>query len=169
MATHLAFAIAVIGGKTVRTGGAYGIDQNAMEGSRGKNLEVYLPWASYNRDIIPPTARVVVFDPAVHTDWSASVGLYHPAANRLGRGAFSLHARNYGIVHGVKACIAFPDTSGGGGTGQGIRICKGLNIPVYQFNKGSIQDAPRTLGKLLQHLGFASKDLKPTISGRIGQ
>jgi hypothetical protein len=42
------------------------------------SLEVYLPWAAYNRQIIPRAARVIVYDPYVHKTWTESVQLYHP-------------------------------------------------------------------------------------------
>lgn len=163
VAFRLAWAIAILGGQIVRTGGAYGIDQKAMEGTQGRNLEVYLPWASYNQVIVPNTARRIVYDPKVHTSWTDSVGLYHPNAVRLSRSILSLHARNFGIVHGVRTVIALPSEDGGGGTGQGIRIARALRIPVIQANRGTINDAPRFIGRALQQLGFASSNLAVTI------
>lgn len=164
-ARTLAFLIACLRRKKVRTGAAYGIDEAAMVGTQGTNLDVYLPWATYNRDIVPPGSRVVVYSPAEHAEWTASVAQYHPAAGRLSRGAFALHARNYGIVAGAKTVIAFPDPKGGGGTAQGIRIARGLKIPVIQADKGTISDLPRWLGKTLQTLGFADKNIATTLLG----
>lgn len=165
VATQLAFAISIIGGCKVHTGAADGIDTKAMVATGGKNLVVFLPWASYNKHLIPVGATIVVYDPSIHHEWSASVHTYHPAASRLSRGAFALHARNFGIVEGCAGVIALPGEDGGGGTGQGIRIANGLGIQVIQGNKGSISDAPRFIGKALQTLGFASKDLAPTYRG----
>ena len=168
-ARTLAFLIACLRRKKVRTGAAYGIDEAAMVGTQGTNLDVFLPWSSYNRDIVPSGSRVVVYSPSAHPEWTASVARYHPAAARLSRGAFALHARNYGIVVGTKTVIAFPDPKGGGGTAQGIRIAHGLHIPVIQADKGTIRDLPRWLGTTLQQLGFASSDLSKTISGKTGR
>lgn len=167
VALNLACAIAIIGGHRVHTGAAYGIDQKAMEGTSGKNLTVFLPWASYNRGIIPPGATIVVYDPTIHAHWARSVATYHPAPRNLTCGAFALHARNYGIIEGCAGVIALPGPDGGGGTGQGIRIARALKIPIIQGNKGSITDAPRFIGKALQILGLASKDLKVTLPGEL--
>lgn len=150
----------------VRTGAAYGIDQKAMDGTQGKNLHVYLPWDSYNANIVPTTATRVVYDPDIHGTWTASVGRFHPAANRLSRGAFALHARNFGIIEGCKGVLALPGEDGGGGTGQGIRIAKALRIPLVQGNKGSIDDVPRFIGRAMQQLGLADPNLRTTLQGR---
>lgn len=166
VAKTLAFAISCLRRFKVRTGAAYGIDKIAMEGTGGRNLEVYLPWESYNRDIIPPQATVVVYDPKVHVSWTASVKRFHPNPFILSHGATCLHARNFGIVSGCKGVIALPDETGGGGTGQGIRIAKALGIPIVQGNKTSILDVPRWIGKALQKLGLASKDIPTTIHSR---
>lgn len=57
---------------------------------------------------------------------------YHPNPHSLSPGSVRLHARNYGIVSKSTAVIACPsEKPGGGGTGQGIRIAKDLNIPVF--------------------------------------
>jgi len=162
VAYRLAWAITTLGRRFVRTGAAYGIDQRAMEGSRPDRLKVYLPWSAYNRDIVPAGSATIVYTPAIHYDWTDSVARYHPAASRLSRGAFALHARNFGIVSGTKAVIALPGPGGSGGTGQGMRIARALGINVIQHNKGTIEDAPRLIGKILQDLGLASKDLAPT-------
>jgi len=165
IAKTLAFAIAVIKGKIVRTGGANGIDTKVMEATGGRNLEVYLPWNSYNRSSIPVGAHISVYNPNIHRAWLDSVRIYHPNYDRLSHGATLLHARNYGIVGGCKGVVALPGEDGGGGTGQGIRIAKGLKIPLLQANKGTITDAPRWCGKALQQLGLADKDLQVTLSG----
>ena len=119
------------------TGGAYGIDQVAMDGAFEGRLRVKLPWASYNRDIIPAHAHIAVL--GTEQDYPAdyaSVDQYHPAPNRLSQGARRLHARNYGIVVGRTAVLALPGRDGAGGTGQGIRIAKDREIPLFQYNKG---------------------------------
>lgn len=143
-------------GHAIRTGGAYGIDQAAIEGTCEPCLEVVLPWASYNREIIPKHARVVVYDLPGHHVWHESVRLYHPKPDVLKGGAYALHARNYGIlwpeptIH-VKRVIAMPDASGGGGTGQGIRIAKALSIPCTQINRGQMKDRA-SLERVFAHI-----------------
>jgi len=124
-------------GCIISTGAAYGIDEAAMNGADPGMLKLYLPWSSYNREIIPDHAKIVVASESLHPQWYASVVQYHPAASRLKPGARSLHARNYGILEHADLVIAFPGEDGGGGTGQGIRIAQGLRIPVMQLNKGA--------------------------------
>lgn len=126
-------------GYTITTGGAYGIDQAAMESAAPGMLTVYLPWERYNEHLIPSHARRVVYSPKIHKDWAASVLKYYPAPGRLSRGAMALHARNYGIVENTVAVNAFPNEIGGGGTAQGVRVALGLGIPVLQANKGSAE------------------------------
>jgi hypothetical protein len=49
--------------------------------------------------------------------------------------------------------LAFPDEQGAGGTGQGIRIAKGLGIPVWQFNRFStIPPVEQVLAEVLMLL-----------------
>lgn len=75
-----------------------------------------------------------VYDPRPHRAWTGSVRTYHPAPERLTRGMFALHARNFGIVANAVAVIAAAkDSAQGGGTGQGIRIARGLGIPVIDL------------------------------------
>jgi hypothetical protein len=130
----------------VRTGAALGIDMVAM--TYATKLTVVLPWASYNRNIIPPHAEVLVYDPSKHDPWTESVARLHPAPLALTRGAISLHARNYGIVEPVSVVFALPDERGEGGTGQGIRVAKSLGIPVIEYRKGSGKkfEEPKELG-----------------------
>lgn len=149
----------------VRTGGAYGIDQAAMVGTGGYNLEVYLPWSGYNLHIIPTNGHIIVYDPRVHTAWTDSVYRFHPSPPNLSHGGICLHARNFGIVSGIRGLLAFPNEKGEGGTGQGIRIAKALGIQTIIFNKGSIIDVPRTMAKIMQSLDLADPNLKPMLPG----
>jgi len=140
---------------TISTGAAYGIDEAAMKGALAEKLNVYLPWSSYNREIIPDRAKIVVASERLHPHWYASVTQYHPAASRLKPGVRSLHARNYGILEHADLVIAFPNEDGGGGTGQAIRIAEALNIPVMQFNKGAEAVLMnQTLLTAVNHLGL---------------
>lgn len=131
-------------GIVTRTGAAIGIDQAAMEGATSTLLEVYLPWESYNQGIIPGGCRKIVYDIHRHTEWIASVNIYHPAPGRLSRGAQALMARNFGIINGdigedrCHAVFAFPDEKGEGGTGQGIRIANALGVKLFEGRRGKV-------------------------------
>jgi len=141
-------------GVYINTGGALRIDQAAMQGTIDGYLNVFLPWASYNAEIIPQHAKRTVYDSRIHTEWTISVQMFHPAPGRLTRGAFALHARNYGIIRPTKLVVAFPNETGGGGTGQGIRIAKHFGIPLIQHNKGSkIPPIQKLLGSAIGLIG----------------
>lgn len=73
--------------------------------------------------------------------WYDSVEALHPAPHRLTVNARHLHARNYGIIADppVVLVVALPNARGEGGTAQGIRIAKSLDIPVIQFNCGRLR------------------------------
>jgi hypothetical protein len=124
-------------GIDINTGAAVGIDLAAMEGTKEGFLNVFLPWRSFNANLIPKHANITLYDIAIHWEWYLSVNQFHPAADRLKGGAFALHARNYGIVKPVQLVVAFPNETGEGGTGQAIRVANGLGIPLLQYNKGT--------------------------------
>ena len=136
-ARFLAYHLSHHYGCRIKTGGAYGIDQAAMLGARIDMLDICLPWASYNKEIIPKGAHLIIADRNRHAEWFESVENYHPAPDKLTNGARSLHARNFGVIQPAHLVVAFPNANGDGGTGQGIRIAQALNIPVMQFNKGA--------------------------------
>lgn len=124
-------------GWIVKTGCADGADYASMIGCRNVDptlLTLYLPWKSYNSQYQTVNEHKLVYDERDQTfiHWKDSISKYHPAPERLSRGAKSLMARNYGIVSGADLVVAFPmsaiDT---GGTGQGMRIADDLNIPLY--------------------------------------
>ena len=120
-------------GYTVATGAAYGVDHAAMQGATGPGvLEVYLPWPSYNKELVPAHAKRIVYDDLKFPSWADSVQKYHPAPSRLTGAARKLMARNYGIVEGCALVIALPQKEGTGGTGQGIRIARALGTPLIQ-------------------------------------
>jgi len=124
-------------GYTISTGFASGVDQAAAFAAYPGPLELYLPWDGYEapalRELqqINSNVTITIYDPKIHQEWAQSVWQYHPAAVRLRRGAFALHARNFGIVENKRLVVAFPGNKpGGGGTGQGMRICGALGIPL---------------------------------------
>jgi hypothetical protein len=114
---------------TIHTGAADGIDHVAMKACKPGMLHVYLPWLDYNWDLVPKHAKVTVYDPLVHQDWTKSLSL-HPNPKKLTSAPRKLHARNYGICHGRDLVVAFPRNDGGGGTAQGIRIATQDKTPV---------------------------------------
>lgn len=122
-------------GWTVTTGCADGADYAAMVGARNVDpdqLEVYLPWASYNDKYHKGGGSFAVYDPKIHDEWTESVHKYHPAAKNLKQGAFKLHARNYGILSDVDVVVAMPMSDEDlGGTGQGMRIAKELGKKLF--------------------------------------
>lgn len=140
-------------GVIVRTGAADGIDSAAMEGAERvqntdlrRNLHVFLPWASYNRNRVPIGASVFIYDPKIHQAWTNSVSKYHPNPAALSRGAFALMARNYGIIahpDPVSAVIALPTSvSALGGTGQGMRLAEDLGIKLFNLREDNgVNDA----------------------------
>lgn len=137
-AENLARQLSYTHGVTIRTGGAYGIDQAAMTGASRPLLEVFLPWRAYNRAIVPANAgRIVVASPDTNPEWFASVDTYHPNPKALTPGGRALHARNYPLAAEVDLVLAFPNEQGIGGTGQGMRIARDKGVPVLQFNKNA--------------------------------
>ncbi len=168
VAYHLAWAISYIGRHIVRTGADCGVEQKVMEGAQRSNLEVFLPWGSYNRSIIPNTAHVVVYDPVINDNWTHSVSHYFDNASVLPSPIFALYARNFGIIEDCAGVIALPGTDGDS-TEHGIRIAQRLNIPLVIGEKGTIADAPRFIGKTLQQIGLASPDLAVTLQAKSNQ
>lgn len=146
-AFELAFMLTLHYEIIVKTGAAMGIDHKAMQGASCRIpilLEVVLPWDRYNHEIIPEGAKITVASSTRNPEWYRSVQDLHPAPYRLTTNARHLHARNYGIVEGTKLVVAMPNPKGGGGTAQGIRVARSLDIPVLQFDRGTVKD-PETI------------------------
>lgn len=118
------------------SGCAYGVDAFALTHAHNGGFETIgiLPWASYNLDVQKVCNAVHVIDeftPEIIEAAKQSVLDHHPAPQRLTQGAMKLHMRNYGIIRWADRVYALPSNkSGGGGTGQGIRLAQALNIPV---------------------------------------
>ncbi len=123
-------------GFKIRTGGAVGIDEIAMRvtSQMGGELEVVLPWASYNSDLITKykPQSMLVFDPKIHQLWEQTVHEFHPNPKALAPAAIKLHARNFPIVGLSDITVALPGATGGG-TMQGIRIARGYKLPLITF------------------------------------
>lgn len=129
-------------GNFISTGAADGSDFAFMCG--GDSIEpahviVYLPWKSYNDQYLHPRNKVL-FEPK--SEWYDLTAPFHPAWDKLTAGGKALMARNYGILNKADKCIALlnHNKSGGGGTGQGCRIAKYLNIPVLYLNDKTFEE-----------------------------
>lgn len=128
---------------TIVTGAAFGADQVAADAalSLGGSVHLVLPWRSYEHKWVRSVqahhrdrVTLEIYDPTLNRAWAESVRVYHPAPARLSRGAFALHARNFGIVATAVAVIAAAkDAAQHGGTGQGVRVARGLGIPVLDL------------------------------------
>lgn len=131
-------------GHTVKTGGAAGVDERVMRNARPEHLEVYLPWSTYNLELIPPGIKAVhVYNRKTHPHWHASVGQFHPSPHRLIPTTVSLHARNFGIIEEDDMVLALPNKGCTGGTMQGVRIARALWIPVILVPTGQASASQR--------------------------
>ena len=66
-------------------------------------------------------------------------------------------ARNYGVVEGCALVVALPLVKDNGGTGQGIRIARALNIPLIQMTaKISALNKPASLLQLAERILLAA-------------
>lgn len=148
-ASMLACTLSRDHGIQVSTGGQpKGIDGIVMRHvAPVEKLKVVLPWPNAWQNVIPQGCLVEAFDQndIKFSEWVNSVRTHHPAPDRLTAEAFCLHARNYGIVWDRDLVIAFPDSSGEGGTGQAIRVSRALGIPVIVKRRGLGVDAEALL------------------------
>lgn len=134
---------------TLRSGHAPGADQAFEVGADGTNVEIYLPWASFEKQI--PIHRNAYAQKAPSLAAYVMAGEHHPAWRWLKQGAKSLHARNSHQIFGrhldnpVSLVICWtPDgaetadevTKHTGGTGQAIRLACANGIPVYNLKNG---------------------------------
>jgi hypothetical protein len=130
-------------GYTLRSGGADGCD-TAFEAGAGQLRDIYLPWPGFG-----PTTRTdhpldahSIPTPEAH----AIAREHHPGWNALSTISQALLARTSHVILGadlntpVRFAICWtPDgattatTRTTGGTGQAIRICTALEIPVFNI------------------------------------
>lgn len=130
----------------LRTGGAEGADQAFADGIKDpNNVEIYIPWVGFNNltgtNLYLPNDESEKIASTIHPNWGA-----------CSQGARKLHSRNVNQILGqnLKTPSQFVlcwtlKGSGGGGTGQAIRLAKLHNIPVLD-------------------LGLYSKDFKSEIN-----
>ncbi len=141
----------VIAGWLARTGwhlhagGAHGADTAFAGGAPAGRRILYLPWREYNGHAGPDCRVLSPSELDACTDLAAR---HHPAWDRCSQAVRKLHARNAGILLGVRldrpvdAVVCWTCDGGAvtGGTGMGIRIAGAHGIPV--LNLGAIP--PRT-------------------------
>lgn len=156
-------------GHTIHTGAADGIDHAAMQGTPYQSIRLFLPWETYNEKLIYDTypdhdqsVYGLVYDPTVHISWRDSVTKYHPHPEALTKGSFALMARNYGIVENCGLVLAFPKVANQGGTGQGIRIAKGLGIKCPQFTAVCTMNKEQILAGILKFIAEAPVSKEPS-------
>ena len=125
-------------GWVLKTGAALGADQAFARGAADANglVELCLPWASYEKEWVQTLSwksnvKLNILSDR-DTEAYASVVKYHPAPDKLTRGAKALHARNFLILRDVSFVIAFTAGKTTGGTWQGIRIAESLGIQVLK-------------------------------------
>jgi hypothetical protein len=139
-------------GYLVTTGAAKGADQLAAESAlkAGGAVRLSLPWSSYEKEWVsdlsnrnPGRVAIDTRIPVRGIDDKAnrSVDQYHPSPRALEGSGRSLHARNYNILSAPQGNVAgaialAPKVDGAvqGGTGQGVRVAGGLNIPISVFD-----------------------------------
>ena len=119
----------------IRTGAHRGCDQVAARTAleAGGRVTLVLPWANYERKWVEEMREVhesrcviQVFDRHAHGTWGASVSKYRRPDEAMTPSRFKLYARVYGIVEPCELVIAMPLTAEKGGTGQGMRIARGV-------------------------------------------
>ena len=124
----------------LRSGHARGADQAFENGSGLK--EIHLPWPGYNGAYVGSTNNgdVEYLIPKRTKELLVAAEKHHPAWDRLTTSVKNLMVRNTSIILGrdlkEPADMVVCWTSGGlaqGGTGQGIRIANGYNIPVFDL------------------------------------
>lgn len=126
-------------GFTLRSGGAQGAD-TAFEKGTKEIREIYLPWPGYGYRKSSDGAIVPFKEPWLMEDALRISANAHPAWNNCSNAVRSLHARNVAQVLGPdllshsKLVICWTrGASGGGGTGQALRIAKQVGIPIFDL------------------------------------
>lgn len=115
----------------LHTGGAEGADAASEAGARAAGGAV----AVFVAHDVQRSKMPDLFDALM-----ATVDRYHPAPHALTPFARRLHARNAQIILGARLTdpVDFvlcwtPGARGAGGTGQGIRIARAHQIPVFDL------------------------------------
>lgn len=120
-------------GWILRTGGAEGVDEAALEGFQriaNSKVELYLPWQGYNDH------RGLLW---TQENWNEAAK-HHPKWDTLKGTVKQLHARNMSIILGLDnktlSDLIVAYTRNGeevGGTATGLRCGKAHDIPIYNL------------------------------------
>ncbi len=135
---RLGIFIATCGGE-IHSGNADGADQAFARGGNTVDptlVHLHLPWPNFNREAIVRGNHIHL--PQEQSGYAETAAKYHPTWKYLTQGARKLHTRNVSIVCWPTMkdmVLAFPSNKkGGGGTGQGMRVAKGFDVPVIDLN-----------------------------------
>jgi len=124
----------------VRSGHADGADWAFEAGAQEKCI-AYLPWKSFNKDLISKAALCDVSrEKEMFRAYDQLVDEFHPAPGRLTRGARLLMRRNccqilgLTLEHPTQAVICWTDQGGlRGGTAFAMRIAVSRDIPIINM------------------------------------
>lgn len=145
-------------GYILRTGGAVGADAAFALGA-GKDAEIFLPWANYNRDENTFDKHAMIYK-GVCDDAIRIAKQFHPAYDLLSYGATKLIARNTYQILGpnlddpVHFVICWTPSTNHGGTSQAIRIANHHHVPVYNLHD---EDTYETIESLIENGEISSQ------------
>jgi hypothetical protein len=123
----------------IRTGASRGCDQIAGRAALqlGGLVELVLPWPTFEKAWVdemcatyPNLCAIEVYDPEIHTEWTLSVDKYKLPEEVMTPERFKRYARCWGIVQPAETVLSMTQGSERGGTGQGMRIARGLGKVV---------------------------------------
>jgi len=131
---------------TLTSGNAIGCDQAFAKGARVHGtVELYLPWANYERAKMPVGQQYWTANQATPAHIEAAKNA-HSAWDHLGQGVRRLMIRNAMIVmrfdKPVSCVYAFPSyhKPGWSGTGHAMRVAASLGIPVWLMDRNCYWD-----------------------------
>jgi predicted NAD-dependent protein-ADP-ribosyltransferase YbiA (DUF1768 family) len=126
--------------RIVVTGGAEGADHAAMLGAAlgaqaaGVDLKdvlkVFLPWATYNKEIVPLGADIIVGGFVAE---DMTLARLHPNFERLTQGVQRMMLRNAQIIRNAASVVAAPRVDNGvivGGTAHGVNCANKIKRPL---------------------------------------
>lgn len=131
-------------GNALGADAAYARGANRVDPSK---VIIYLPFPSYNRELIVPGNHIVN---DTQPEWERLAAQHHPRFPLLTRGAKAMMVRNAGIVRNADFVIAYLNRTkiGGGGTGHGWRIAGELGIPRLDIS------IPKNLERAIEELSI---------------
>lgn len=142
----------------VRSGHAEGADW-AFEHGAQQQCIAYLPWHGFNAQLRSKAHLVTSY--ADSPMLNNLVTKYHPAPDKLSRGAYQLMLRNgcqlYGLdgEYPTNAIVCWTsDGEASGGTGQAIRIAEANKIPVLNMYKPQFNTRELVKRRLMEIFGI---------------